>query len=372
MPTPIPGTSTAQFPYVLGEPDANTVFRSVNQTMLTDKVELKTFFRLATNRLFYFGAFPGPFGGPTGEIGQFADSNYKFFSTGNTFFAGEFSNLAGYNQKLFIRQFIGLEGPRTFAFVGNNIGFQNTVAETTLASAGNSFNFNTHDGPTATAVRRIYGASNSFAFNENLLNIGETQLVFQFFDLDDAIDTGATEFGGEIIDRPIRQSVSFRITEGPACPSKEYSPFEGTKPDPADPSVPTTPPTLGIGTLTLTHPFSAPTTTLELVNPEFGNDDTFRFSRIDRRTAGGDRKIFSDPAWGDRETLRLDIENISECKVTVDQVIDFLNTSLGAEIGVLDWENRQWKGYIDTPNTDIFKRDTDKYAFQLTFVGELV
>ena len=371
MPAPQYGTPTTQFPYVLGEPDANTVFRSVNQTMLTDKAELKTFFRLATNRVFYFGAFPGPFGGPTGEIGQFADSNYKFFSTSNTVFAGQFSNLSGYNQRVFVRQFIGLEGPRTFAFVGNNVGFQNTVAEATLLSLGNSFNFNTHDGEDATAVRRIFGASNAFAFNENLLNIGDTQLVFQFFDLDEAIDTGATEFTGDIVDRPIRQTVSFRITEGPECPEKEYSPFTGVKPDPSAPEVPNTPPTLGSADLTLTYPFTSPTTTLTLRKPEFGNDDVLIFSRIDRRTTGGDRKIFSDPAWGSRENLRFNIENLSECKVTVDEVIQFLNDSLGAEIGLLDWEGRQWKGYIDTPNTDVFKRSRTVYAFELSFVGEL-
>jgi len=372
MAAPQYGTATSQFPYVLGEPDAGTVFRSVNQTMLSDMVELKSFFRLATNRVFFFGAFPGPGGGPTGEIGQFADSNYKFFATGNTFFDGEFANLAGYNQRFFVRQFIGLEGPRTFITVGNNVGFQNTVAETTLASAANSFGFNTHDGPDATAVRQIHGASNSFAFNENLLNLGEPQLVFQFFDFEEALDTGATEFSGDLVDKPIRQSVSFRITEGPACPDKEYAPFEGTKPDPSDPSIPATPPTLGSADLTLTFPFSAPTSTIVLRKPEFGNDDTLQFSRIDRRTTGGDRKIFSDPSWGDRENLRMNIENLCELNVTVDEVIDFLNDSLGAEIGLLDWENRQWKGYIDTPNTDILKRPNDKYAFELSFIGELV
>lgn len=92
---------------------------------------------------------------------------------------------------------------------------------------------------------------------------------------------------------------------------------------------------------------------------------------MDRVTRGGDRKIFSDLGWGSTQSFELTITNICNTTVTIDNIIDFLNTSLGEEIGLLDWENRQWKGIIVAPETEVTPTTTG-HTVRIVFEGELV
>lgn len=148
----------------------------------------------------------------------------------------------------------------------------------------------------------------------------------------------------------------------------QYTPFVGDGPnDPAPPS--TTPPTLGVATLTLTYPYASPTTTLVLRNPDFGNQRSLGFSRINRTTRGGSLEVFADPDWPQTETLSLTIDALSEAQAQA--FLDFLGTSLGQEIGLLDWENRQWRGIITTPDADVTDNGTCRKLISFEFEGEL-
>lgn len=163
------------------------------------------------------------------------------------------------------------------------------------------------------------------------------------------------------------QSAVYRV-ENP-CVEKEYSPFVGTG-DPNYTPPPTTAPTLGTATLTLTYPYTSPTSTLVLRNPEFRNQDSLNFNRINRETRGGTLVIYADPSWPKSQTLRLEIHSLKQSQV--DDLLTFLLDSLGKEIGLKDHENRQWRGIILTPDAEISHVGRENRTVQFDFEGELV
>ncbi len=168
----------------------------------------------------------------------------------------------------------------------------------------------------------------------------------------------------------IRQSVG--LVHEFAVPNVEcvYSPFVGEVTSGITPP-PLTAPALGSATLTLTHPFISPTTTLVLRNPELNNSERFQFARINRTSRGGDLKIFSDPTWPKQETLKVQIEALTTAQK--DSLQSFFEDNIGLEIGLLDDENKQWKGIITQPDADF----TDvggggcTYSVIFEFEGEL-
>jgi len=364
------------FPIVLAELDNNLINRTVTQTMLTSEVALLTFNLLAADRVFYFGAF-NP--GPDGSYGQEATHNYIFDTVANAMFEDAADNLAGYNQSLDIIQYIGLSGERIFGDAAN--GLFSSLAENSLVrrayqrDADDAFAWNNHDDKTSTdfigyAVRRSYNTSD--AMLSDSVTGASVQEVFQFFDaLDSTLDASATEYDRGPTQSVIQDHVDFKITDGPTCPEKEFSPFVGASGDTSYGNVDTSNPALGTGTLELNYPAVSPTLTLTLKNPEFNDQGNFSFARIDRATRGGERKIFAANKWGETQKLQLTVSNLETCKVTVDQIVTFLNTSLGKEIKLTDWHNREWTGVIIVPETDIVQ-NVSGFQFVLTFQGELV
>ena len=328
-------------------------------------------------RIFFNGAYPGPLGGPTGEIGQVATTNYVYVDViPDTIFDAASDNRAGYNQQADIIQYIGFTD-RYFADLSQTIFSRfatdperSRVNLVVSADAENTFSFNSHDDP-ANALKRVYPTYDTIGFTDSVTNSPDVGDLFdQLFVTGQVADTIGTGFGRGMAQTFLRQHVSFRI-QGQTCPEKEYTPFVGESGDDSYPEVSTTAPTLGQGVLTLTHPRVSPTLTLVLKNPDFGNADVLRFTKVDRRTRGGDRKIFSDLGWGSTQSFELTITNVCSTTVTIDNIIDFLNTSLGEEIGLLDWEGRQWKGIIVVPETDITPQ-VGGHSVRIIFEGELV
>jgi len=163
------------------------------------------------------------------------------------------------------------------------------------------------------------------------------------------------------------QSVTYYIDRG--CTRFDYTPFVGASdPDYTPPS--TTEPTLGSARLRLTYPYLSPTLTLTLPNPAFSDKDRLNFNRINRETRGGTLVVFSDPKWPKTQTLALQVDNLNPNQA--EDMITFLRTSLGKEIGLRDWEDRLWRGIITTPDARIthVKRHDRSIAFE--FQGELV
>jgi hypothetical protein len=355
------GDPSGLFPIHLGELESNEITRSVTDTIgFTQSAVLGTVYALAADRLFFFGAYDP---GPSGEYGQLATHNY-FYEDANNSFA--FSNVAGYNWFIEIRQWLGFTDRYNVGDFGNYLGLRDSVRVAVSESLGNTFSFNQHGGPNYEALTRAYNATNSFSFGETIVG-GFSEDVRNDFDLEDLIDSSATEFERDFTQSCVKQHVSYRIT-GPQCQDKQYSPAIGESGDTSYPEVPSTPPTLGSGVLTLTYPRITPTTTLVLKNPEFGNADTLSFTKIDRTTRGGERKIYSDTKWASSQAFQLQVRNV--CDPNIDEILAFLNASLGKEIGLLDWEGRTWKGIIVAPETEVSPQ-VGGFEVSIIFEGEL-
>jgi hypothetical protein len=162
------------------------------------------------------------------------------------------------------------------------------------------------------------------------------------------------------------ESASYFVTN----PSIEctYSPFIGaSNGDYTPPSA--TPPVLGTGVLTLTYPYVSPTTTLVLRNPNTGNNDKLTYNRLNQQTRGGSLVVFADPQWPKFKTRSFQIDAIPDASAPL--LLQFLQDSLGLEIGLLDWEGRQWRGIIVNPEAVITQLGACNYSVSLDFEGEL-
>jgi len=120
----------------------------------------------------------------------------------------------------------------------------------------------------------------------------------------------------------------------------------------------------------LTWPYASPTLTLSLRNPTFDNIEQFEFRRINRRSKGGTLDLFRDETWPKAKRL---IYSFTELKDTQRaELLTFLIQSIGQEIGILDFESRQWKGVLLTPSNAISEPRSGGFSFSLDFEGELV
>lgn len=103
-------------------------------------------------------------------------------------------------------------------------------------------------------------------------------------------------------------------------------------------------------TVTLSYPIVSPTHTITIPAPLFGNREELQVTRIQRKSLGGDLKVFTDENWARIRTLRWQFEHVDDTLLA--EYFDFLLFSLGLEIKIVDYENRTWHGFIVTPETE--------------------
>jgi len=123
-------------------------------------------------------------------------------------------------------------------------------------------------------------------------------------------------------------------------------------------------------TTVLTYPYVGPTITLELRNPDFDDVEQFEYRRINRRSRGGTLHLFADDDWPKAERLIMNFSSLSDQQSR--DLLDFIQESLGKEIGLLDHENRQWKGIILTAPSPVSNEARGAFSTTLEFDGELV
>lgn len=229
------GSST--FPFVLGQVGEGTTTYDVSQTFLSDSVSLGSFYRAAADRIFFFGEYPGPLGGPTGEIGQLATTNFSYADCSNTFFDAAFDNRVGYNQTVDIIQYLGFTDYHFANVVNILFNKEATPAKSRVGlvfseDASNAFDWNDHDGDVAfEAAKRVYPLSNIIGFSQTLENTPDVEDLFDaIFATGQVIDTVGTDFGGDTGQTFLRQHVAFKV-QGARCPEKEYTPFVGESGD---------------------------------------------------------------------------------------------------------------------------------------------
>jgi hypothetical protein len=155
---------------------------------------------------------------------------------------------------------------------------------------------------------------------------------------------------------------------------RDYHPFvgSGTAGDPAPPPTTLTGPNPSApGEFTLFYPATGTATdTLVLRAPEFGNKDRLQFNRISRETRGGTLIVYADPMWPKTQTLVLTFSALKPAQA--EALMEFMENHLGLEIGLWDWEGRQWTGIITNPNDPVVQDSKYSYTGSLEFEGQLV
>jgi hypothetical protein len=170
----------------------------------------------------------------------------------------------------------------------------------------------------------------------------------------------------------ITHAVSFVLEQGSTLCT--YTPFIG---DSSDPNAPTPPPaTYTAAGVTpgfrLQYPADGLVTDeLVLRNPNLGNVDRLAMVRVNRETRGGTLIVFADPIWAKTQSMLLSFSGLSFQQGQ--DLMTFMETHLGEEIKVIDWEDRLWRGVIINPQDPVVQDGPGcQYTASYEFEGEKV
>jgi hypothetical protein len=247
----------------------------------------------------------------------------------------------------------------TNKLVGQVLSFTDKVGRVLTASVSQSISF-TQTGERRNAVNHVLTLT-------QLARAGKGGLVEQTLALVQTV-VNKSVFRRTIPQAlGLNQSVTYFIVQG--CVTKQYSPFVGGTSVSGYTAPSTTAPTLVRGPMTLTYPYVSPTSTLVFRNPEFGDKDRLLFNRVNRETRGGTLIVFADPKWPKTQILSVQVDNLGPEAIA--NFLTFLQDSLGQEIGLLDWEGRQWRGIIITPDTQATHVGKHDRSVTFEFQGRL-
>jgi hypothetical protein len=203
------------------------------------------------------------------------------------------------------------------------------------------------------------------------LDWGKTKgIPAQWLNLEQTVDlTG--DWARAVIDAlGIGHSLTYYLPD--PCDDKAYTPFVGESDITDSPTPPGGDVPLAQGLpegerFLLLHPAMGESTDIvELRAPNLDNRERQAFTRINRETRGGKLSIFADPTWPKINTLVLSFSGLT--KAEVEETQQFMVDHIGQEIGIIDWEGRQWIGIITTPNERAVQ--DGKHGFTLTFEFE--
>lgn len=113
------------------------------------------------------------------------------------------------------------------------------------------------------------------------------------------------------------------------------------------------------------------TKTATLRNPEIGERFRVQMDRIYRESRMGSLQVYRDDDWPTQETVSATIRLRTE--ETAQDFLDFVDETLGEDIGFLDWEGNSWKGIMLATAEPIVRTRNDviDITFELVILGAL-
>jgi hypothetical protein len=102
--------------------------------------------------------------------------------------------------------------------------------------------------------------------------------------------------------------------------------------------------------------------------PDFDDTYSYDFTRINRRSRGGDLIIGRDPIWPSTKTLSLRWSYLSQAEI--DRLLDFMRLTLGKRCRYLNYDNVEWEGFITNPQTPAQEVGRSNLAISIEFEGE--
>lgn len=108
--------------------------------------------------------------------------------------------------------------------------------------------------------------------------------------------------------------------------------------------------------------------TLTLPAPEFGNQEKFETLRINRKSRGGDLKIFRATYWPRTKVLSLSWNYLDRNKRNA--ILLFLRKNLGKQVVLYNYDNSIYTGVIRTPEGEFIENQSGLHTLKLEFETE--
>lgn len=140
--------------------------------------------------------------------------------------------------------------------------------------------------------------------------------------------------------------------------TKTYSPYAGGDNPVIRPVAPVLNRRNDVVFFTPTGPVCDATSSITLRTPNFGDRDRNQYNRVNRESRGGSLQVFRDPKWPALRSLVMDFSGLKDSEV--DNILAFLEDTLGQEIAFRDWNSRVWYGVITTPDAAITRTGTNR------------
>ncbi len=99
----------------------------------------------------------------------------------------------------------------------------------------------------------------------------------------------------------------------------------------------------------LTFPYTSPTTTLTIpMAPAFGDSRVVTVESVRNSSMNGILTTVRNPLWPTIEIFTYTFASLED--EMIDDYFDFVESSLGLEIGLRDHRNQNWRGFILNPD----------------------
>lgn len=99
-------------------------------------------------------------------------------------------------------------------------------------------------------------------------------------------------------------------------------------------------------------------------NPVFGNTDTLEFSRVSRKSLGGDSIVYRDPTWPKAEVLSHTFD-LPPCDIARDNLRQLIFDCLGDYFIYTDFCGNSWKAILKNPDTAITQNGISTFTVQM-------
>lgn len=119
-------------------------------------------------------------------------------------------------------------------------------------------------------------------------------------------------------------------------------------------------------TTILQFPYTSPTTTLTIRNPELGDKFVSQSYRVQRYTRDNKLIVYRDPAWFQTRIFNMAFTGLSPQNKL--DIMSFVRLSIGQYVSLTDYLSQTWKGLIINPDNPITQEGPNcLYTWKLDF-----
>jgi len=124
------------------------------------------------------------------------------------------------------------------------------------------------------------------------------------------------------------------------------------------------------GAITLFYPFDAQDYYLNLRRPQFGNAKSVDTNALVDSYRNGRTRAFKASTWPTTKVLSFTLAHLTDIQKS--ELEEFFEASQADEVGIIDWENKTWRGVFLNDEFDFAElHRSNRHELALRFMGEL-